>query len=215
MSHEDYDQQRKYMVEQQLAGRNIRSKVALEAMGRVPREEFVPPPYMPHAYEDRPLSIGHQQTISQPYMVAYMTQLLEIGSSDRVLEIGTGSGYQTAVLAELAARVYSLELFPELAGPAMARLTELGYENVEFADGNGYYGWPEAAPFDGILVACCAQRIPEPLIDQLKPGRRMVIPLGAEKGEQHLYCITRKSNGRLVQENLMPVRFVPMLSTHP
>ena len=208
---QDYDQQRSNMVECQLQGRDINSLAVLDAMGRVPRHEFVPPPCMPHAYEDRPLSIGHGQTISQPYMVALMTQLLGINVGDRVLEIGTGSGYQTAILAEMAELVYSVEVFSELIGPARSRLTQLQYGNIDFAQGNGYYGWPELAPFDGILVACCAEYAPEPLLEQLKPGGRLIIPLGCHDGDQHLYTMTRDIEGEILQNKIMPVRFVPML----
>lgn len=211
----DHQALREKMVRTQLRARRILDPRVLRAMAEVPRHAFVPDPQVPHAYEDRPLVIDCQQTISQPYMVAVMTEALQLQPADRVLEVGTGSGYQAAVLASLVEQVYTLERFPELSGPALSRLSSLGYVNVEFAQGDGWFGWLEQAPFDAILVACSTPRIPAPLVEQLRPGRRMVIPIGPESGEQQLVCLTREPDGSTREEILMSVRFVPLLRGIP
>ena len=183
----------------------------LDAMRRILRHEFVPEQLRIHAYEDRPLAIGHSQTISQPYMVAFMTARLDVQPHHRVLEIGTGSGYQTAVLAELAARVFSIEVVDELAGRARETLTRLGYENVDFRTGNGAEGWPEAAPFDRILAACAApEGVPHALFDQLAPGGKALIPVGEVFDRQDLLEVLKRADGTRVDIPLMGVRFVPM-----
>ena len=179
----DQDEQaaaRQSMVEHQLRRRGIRDTRLLAAMETVPRAEFVPSAQRPHAYEDRPLPIGEDQTISQPYIVALMTELLDVKEGDRVLEIGTGSGYQAAVLAELTPHVYTIEIIPTLAERAEETLRRLGYDAVEVMAGDGYLGWPDRAPFDGIIVTCAPEEVPEPLKDQLREGGRMVIPVGPQ-----------------------------------
>ncbi|WP_296900089.1 protein-L-isoaspartate(D-aspartate) O-methyltransferase [Thiohalocapsa sp.] len=182
----------------------------IEALRRVPRHRFVPPGEQRLAYADMPLPIGQGQTISQPYMVALMTALLEVGSGARVLEIGTGCGYQTAVLAELVAQVYSLEVVKPLAEGAARRLAELGYGNVEVRHGDGYAGWPEQAPFDGIIVTAAAPRVPMTLVRQLKPGANLVIPVTRGPG-QVLCVLCGKSNGGVNRRDVLPVAFVPMV----
>jgi protein-L-isoaspartate(D-aspartate) O-methyltransferase len=181
----------------------------MAAMGRVPRHLFVPPEQQPYAYEDRPLAIGHKQTISQPYIVALMTDLLKLGSQDQVLEIGTGSGYQAAVLSELVRSVYTIEIVEPLAVEARQRLARLGYRNVEVRTGDGYKGWEENAPFDAIMVTAGADEIPPPLLRQLKPGGRMVIPVGPTDGIQYLTLIEKQADGSLHSRKVIPVRFVP------
>jgi protein-L-isoaspartate(D-aspartate) O-methyltransferase len=178
MNHDEYRLQRERMVEQQIRRRGVRNPRVLAAMGRVPRERFVPGNLRRCAYGDHPLAIGEGQTISQPYMVALMTELLDPCDTDRVLEVGTGSGYQTAILAELAAEVFTVERIPRLAEEARRRLEALGVENVRFRCGDGTAGWPEEAPFDRIIVTAAAPRLVEPLLDQLAPGGRLVIPVG-------------------------------------
>jgi len=180
----------------------------LEAMRKVPRHEFVPSIQRHAAYRNRPLSIGDAQTISQPYIVALMTDLLEIGASDRVLEIGTGSGYQAAVLAEIAREVYTVEIIESLGRTAAATLDRLGYRNVHTRIGDGYRGWPEAAPFDAVIVTAAPDHIPAALIEQLKPQGRMVIPVG--KGDQALMVVTKNADGTTFNEEIVPVRFVPL-----
>jgi protein-L-isoaspartate(D-aspartate) O-methyltransferase len=187
--------------------RGVRDRAVLEAMRRVPRHLFVPADEIRHAYEDRPLPIGHEQTISQPYIVASMTELAGVGPGSRVLEVGTGSGYQTAILAELGAEVWSIEIVEPLLRRAAAILARLGYDRVHLAIGDGYGGWPEAAPFDAVLVAAAPPRVPEPLMEQLAPGGRLVIPVGDE--QQELTVIQRGPDG-FVQRTVYPVRFVPM-----
>src|SRR5215510_12545901 len=205
----DFAAQRQRMVQQQLKGRDIKDERVLAAMAKVPREEFVPADERGEAYEDGPLPIGHGQTISQPYIVAFMTEQLRLKPSDRVLEIGTGSGYQAAILATLVAEVYSIEIVGPLAKDAQATLQHLGYNNVHVKIGDGYKGWPDAAPFDAIIVTCAPDKVPQPLIDQLKDGGRMVIPVG-ERFAQQLYLLEKK-NGQLKESATLPVRFVPML----
>src|SRR5947208_1615434 len=204
----DFAAQRQRMVERQLKARDIKDERVLAAMGRVPREEFVPADERGEAYEDGPLPIGHGQTISQPYIVAFMTEQLRPKPNDRVLEIGTGSGYQAAILAGLVAEVYSIEIIGPLAKDAQATLQRLGYKNVHVKIGDGYKGWPDAAPFDAIIVTCAPDKVPQPLIDQLKDGGRMVIPVG-ERFAQQLYLL-EKNNGQIKESVTLPVRFVPM-----
>ena len=196
------------MVETQIAARGVRDPRVLDAMRKVPRHLFVDPSARGQAYEDHPVPIGNNQTISQPYIVALMTELLELPARARVLEIGTGSGYQSAVLGEIAAEVYSIEILPELAQAAAGKLKELGYTNVEVREGDGYRGWPEHAPFDGIVVTAAPERIPQPLVDQLAVGGRMVIPVGGFF--QELKVFTKEKDGRVSEKDMIPVRFVPM-----
>lgn len=206
----DFAAARERMVERQLAApeRGITDVRVLAVMGKVPRHEFVPAPLRAKAYDDRPLPIGYDQTISQPYIVAFMTEKLEPKPTDRVLEIGTGSGYQAAVLAELVGRVYTIEIVPPLAERAEADLKRLGYTNVVVRQGDGYQGWPDAAPFDAIIVTCAPDHVPRPLVEQLKDGGRMIIPVDSA-GYQELYVL-RKRGHSLEQRAVLPVRFVPM-----
>ena len=205
----DFAAQRQRMVEQQLKPRGIKDDRVLAAMARVPREEFVPADERGDAYEDGPLPIGFDQTISQPYIVAFMTEQLRLRPSDRLLEIGSGSGYQAAVLAELVADVYTIEIVEPLAKTAEATLQRLGYKNVHLRVGDGYQGWPEEAPFDAIIVTCAPDKVPQPLVEQIKDGGRMVIPVG-ERFAQQLYLLEKK-NGQLKESVTLPVRFVPMV----
>ena len=200
---------RQRMVEQQLKPRGIKDERVLAAMGKVPREEFVPADVRRSAYEDGPLPIGYDQTISQPYVVAFMTEQLRPKRSDRVLEIGSGSGYQAAILGELVAEIYTIEIVEPLAKSAEATLQRFGYNNVHIKVGDGYKGWPEEAPFDAIIVTCAPEKVPQPLVDQLKDGGRMVVPVG-ERFAQQLYLLEKK-NGQLKESVTLPVRFVPML----
>jgi protein-L-isoaspartate(D-aspartate) O-methyltransferase len=206
----DFAAQRQKMVQQQLVTRGVNDQRVLAAMAKVPREEFVPPESRPASYEDGPLPIGYGQTISQPYIVAFMTEQLRPNPTDRVLEIGTGSGYQAAILADLVSEVYSIEIVSLLAKNAEETLHRLGYKNINLKIGDGYQGWPEAAPFDAIIVTCAPDKVPQPLVDQLKDGGRMVIPVG-DKFAQQLYLLEKK-NGQLKQSATLPVRFVPMTS---
>jgi protein-L-isoaspartate(D-aspartate) O-methyltransferase len=207
---DSFQEARRSMVVQQLQGRDITDPRVLKAMGTVPRHRFVPEALALQAYQDYPLPIGSGQTISQPYIVALMSQWAEVHPRDKVLEVGTGSGYQAAVLAELADRVFSIEIRPDLARQAAARLNELGYGRVRVRCGDGYQGWPEEAPFDAILVTAAASRVPPALADQLKEGGRLVIPLGSPHGAQTLVK-WRKVQGKLVEEATLPVRFVPLV----
>ncbi len=186
----------------------------LRTLGRVERHRFVPPGQARYAYENRPLPIGHGQTISQPYIVALMTDLLEPDEDDVVLEIGTGSGYQAAVLAELVDHVYSIEIIEVLATSARERLKRLGYGNVTTRLGDGYYGWEEHAPFDSIIVTAAASHVPPPLIEQLKPGGRMVIPVGAQFMTQLLLLLEKDADGKIVTRQIGAVRFVPLTGEH-
>ena len=206
----DFAAPREQMVKQQLAApdRGITDSAVLAVMGKVPRQAFVPPSLRGRAYEDNPLPIGYDQTISQPFMVAFMTEKLEPKPTDKVLEVGTGSGYQAAVLAGLVKTVYTIEIVEPLAQRAEKTLKLRGYSNVMTRSGDGYKGWPEAAPFDAVIVTCAPDRIPQPLVDQLKEGGRMVIPVGTT-GHQTLYVLHKK-NGKLDQRAVVPVRFVPM-----
>jgi protein-L-isoaspartate(D-aspartate) O-methyltransferase len=199
--------EREAMVREQIEARGVRAAAVLRAMRKVPRHEFVPPASRRAAYDDYPLPIGHGQTISQPYIVALMTELAGLTPKSRVLEIGTGSGYQAAVLAEMAAEVYTIEIIPELAQRAEHDLARLGYKNIHGRAGDGYLGWPEAAPFDAIVVTAAPGKIPPPLLAQLKVGGRLVIPVG--EWQQELMVVTRTAQG-YAEETVIPVRFVPM-----
>jgi protein-L-isoaspartate(D-aspartate) O-methyltransferase len=194
------------MVEEQLQRRGIRSATVLDAMRTVPRHEFVPGEFAAFAYADRPLPIGHDQTISQPFIVAYMTEALGVERHHRVLEIGTGSGYQAAVLGRLAREVYTIEIVPELARSAAATLKRLGYTNVHVRAGDGYAGWPEHAPFPRIMVTAAPDHVPQPLVDQLAPGGRMVIPVG---DRQQWMTILERTAAGIVQRRTLRVQFVP------
>ena len=196
------------MVEQQLKPRGIRDERVLAAMAKVPREEFIPENERPQAYADSALPIGHDQTISQPFIVAFMTEQLHPQPSDRVLEIGTGTGYQTAILAELVKDDYTIEIVEPLAKEASARLARLDYKNAHVKIGDGYQGWPEVAPFDAIIVTCAPDKVPLPLTQQLKDGGRMIVPVGSGI-DQQLYLLEKK-NGELAQRAILPVRFVQM-----
>ncbi len=200
---------RQQMVDTQIRAREVRSEAVLQAMARVPRHLFVPESQRPYAYEDRPLPIGRGQTISQPYIVGYMTDVLQLGPAHRVLEIGTGSGYQAAVLAEIATHVYSIEIVPELAEGARRALTEAGYRNVDVRTGNGYLGWPDRAPFDRIIVTAAPPTIPNALVDQLAVGGIMVVPVGTDY--QEIVVITKTATG-VTEKRTIPVRFVPMVT---
>lgn len=199
------------MVRKQIAARGITNPRVLEAMGRVPRHEFVPAELRSRAYEDGPLPIGHGQTISQPYIVAFMTEALDPKPTDRVLEIGTGSGYQAAVLAGLVAEVRSIELVEPLARRAETDLKRLGLASVKVRCGDGYLGWPEAAPFDAIIVTCAPEEVPPALVAQLKTGGRMIVPVGSQWGAQDLVLL-RKTPAGLEKKAVLPVRFVPMVA---
>lgn len=200
--------ERHAMVEEQIVARRIADQRTLSAMRRVPRHRFVPRELSHRAYEDGPLPIGHGQTISQPFIVAYTTEHAQIKPGTKVLEIGTGSGYQAAVAAEAGADVYSIEIVPELAERARAALHDSGYGRVHLRTGDGYKGWPEEAPFDVIIVTAAPDVVPPPLIEQLKEGGRMIIPVGPQRGVQELRLIT-KSGGKVREEALLPVAFVP------
>jgi protein-L-isoaspartate(D-aspartate) O-methyltransferase len=201
---------RQRMVDAQLAcpGRDIRNRRVLAAMAKVPRHEFVPADLRHLAYTDGPLPIGFGQTISQPYIVAFMTEILDPQPTDRVLEIGTGSGYQAAVLAELVRDVYTIEIVEPLARRAETDLRRVGYGNISVRAGDGYQGWPEQAPFDAVIVTCAPENVPQPLIDQLKDGGRMIIPV--ELGGLQELVLLEKQGGQLTRRAVLPVRFVPM-----
>jgi protein-L-isoaspartate(D-aspartate) O-methyltransferase len=196
-----------------LGRRDLHPQVA-EALRKVPRHEFVSEEQRSYAYDNRPLPIGHGQTISQPYIVAIMTELLDLHPGAKVLEIGTGSAYQAAVLSEIAADVYTIEIVPPLAEAAQQRLQRLGYGNVHTRTGDGYYGWQEAAPFDAIVVTAAASHIPPPLIKQLKPGGRMLIPVGDRFNVQQLVLVEKDANGKVITRQLLPVAFVPLTGDH-
>jgi protein-L-isoaspartate(D-aspartate) O-methyltransferase len=202
-----FEARRLRMVERDIAARGVTDAAVLRAMRTVPRHRFVPAALEDLAYADRPLPIGEGQTISQPYIVALMTELAHVGPDDRVLEVGTGSGYQAAVLAQIAREVFTIEILAPLAAQAGARLRELGYENLRTRVGDGYRGWPEAAPFDAIVVTAAPPDVPPPLLDQLALGGRLVLPVGA--GDQELVVVERTAGG-FVRHRSIPVRFVPM-----
>jgi protein-L-isoaspartate(D-aspartate) O-methyltransferase len=204
-----YEKKRRRMVTEQLASRDISDPRVLEVMGKIPRHLFVSPAYRDLAYEDYPLPIGEQQTISQPYIVALMTQCLGLKGGERVLEIGTGSGYQAAVLSALAGQVLSIEIHESLAALAARTLSQLGYKNVQIKSGDGYLGWPEMAPFDAIIVTCAAGHVPPALFEQLREGGRLIIPIGSTLAGQTLTLVT-KEKGKPRQTRILGVRFVPM-----
>ena len=207
---DDFGRKREAMVREQLITRGISDPEVLSVFRKVPRHAFVPQQYLRSAYSDQPLPIGEGQTISQPYIVAYMTEILDLKPGKKVLEIGTGSGYQAAILAEMGAEVYSVELIKPLGENAGKILTSLGYTNIRLKTGDGYSGWPEYAPFDAILVTCSPSEIPSPLKEQLAEGGKMIIPVGEQFIVQYLYLLEKK-NGKIRQKNVMPVRFVPMV----
>lgn len=190
------------------------SDAVISAMGKVQRHKLVPPPELPFAYENRPLPIGYGQTISQPYIVALMTELIAPDADDVILEVGTGSGYQAAILAELVNRVYSIEIIAALAIRAEQDLENLGYRNITTKLGDGYFGWEEHAPFDGIVVTAAATHVPPPLIDQLKPGGRMVIPVGGRFMTQQLLLLEKTAGGEIITRQIAAVRFVPLTGEH-
>ncbi|MCW1926568.1 protein-L-isoaspartate(D-aspartate) O-methyltransferase [Luteolibacter arcticus] len=197
------------MVAEQIERRGVKDPRVLEAMRKVPRHEFVPEDQRHEAYDDRPLPIGHGQTISQPYIVAFMTEALGLKGTEKVLEVGTGSGYQAAVLSGLAKEVFTIEIVEPLGKQAAEVLKKLGYKNVSVRTGDGYRGWREEAPFDAIIVTCAPDAVPEPLVHQLAEGGRMIIPVGPEGKTQQLVLL-KKRHGKLHQQEILPVRFVPM-----
>ena len=200
--------QREQMVTNQIQLRGMDHKSTLNAMGVVPRHLFVPENLQDNAYDDRPLPIGHGQTISQPYIVAYMTSIINPKPDFKILEIGTGSGYQAAILSEIVDSVFTMEIIPELYQSASARISELGYDNIKIKFGDGYYGWPEHGPYDAIVVTAAAEFVPPPLIEQLKEGGKMIIPVGSPFMVQSLILVNKKKD-RITTTNLMSVRFVP------
>lgn len=205
-----WSEARRRMIDEQLRSRGIRDERVLAAMGEVPRHLFVPAENQAAAYADTPLPIGHGQTISQPYIVGFMSEALQIEASHKVLEIGAGSGYQAAILGRLAGQVYTIELVPELAERARAALAAQGFDNVHVRAGDGYQGWPEHAPFDRIMVTAAPEEVPQALVDQLAPGGRMVVPVGPQFGDQELRILTKTETGVMTERSL-PVRFVPMI----
>ncbi len=209
-----YAEARQRMVAEIMAW-GIDDPAVLETMGRVPRHEFVPAEFLSQAYDNHPLPIGYGQTISQPYIVALMTQVLDIRPGDRVLEIGTGSGYQAAILADMGAEVYTIEIIGPLADTAADRLARLGYKNVQVRHTDGYFGWPDAAPFFNIIVTAAPDHVPQPLLDQLDVGGTMVIPVGPPGGFQELWRLTRESEKKFQSASLGGVRFVPFVREEP
>jgi protein-L-isoaspartate(D-aspartate) O-methyltransferase len=208
---EDFEKLRKRMVTTQLAARGIHDPAVLEAMGKVPREKFIPEDKERYAYEDAPLPIAQGQTISQPYIVALMSEALDLSPEAKALEIGTGSGYAAAVLSRIADQVFTVERHPELARYAKSRYQQLGYTNIQVHVGDGTRGWEEHAPYDGIVVTAGGPAIPQPLLEQLKVGGRLVMPVGVEFNAQQLLLVTRTSTEEYQQENLGSVRFVPLI----
>ncbi len=204
-----YKKLRNLMVVEQIESRGIKNKRVLKAMRTVPRHLFVPESLRNLSYIDRPLPIGEEQTISQPYIVALMTELIEPEKNDRILEIGTGSGYQAAVLAEFCKEVYTIEIIESLANSAEMRLKSMGYENIKVRHGDGFQGWEKHAPFNGIIVTAAPEKVPPPLLEQLAEGGRMIIPVGSQWMWQELYLI-KKIKGKIIKEKIAPVRFVPM-----
>ncbi len=205
---------RRAMVHDQIIRRGIGDRSVIQAMMSVPRHHFVPKGQISSAYDDMPLPIGYGQTISQPYIVAYMTEVLNLKRENTVLEVGTGSGYQAAILSPLVKKVYSIEIIPELARVAATCLKKLGYNNIEVVTGDGYYGWADRAPFDAIIVTAAAGHIPPPLLKQLKNGGRLVIPVGGAFMVQNLVLVVKDNEGKITTQNLMPVRFVPLTGKH-
>ena len=208
-----FENSREKMIEKQIMARGIKDEKVLRVMRRVPRHEFVPDNYKSRAYDDTPLPIGLGQTISQPYIVALMTDLLQLKKGAKALEVGTGSGYQAAVLSELTDEIYTIEIFEELGEAAKKRLKKLEYTKVKVKIADGYYGWEKYAPFDAIIVTCAAGYVPPPLIHQLKEGGRMCIPVGGPFQVQTLMLIEKKE-GKIISKSILPVRFVPMLGKH-
>ncbi len=208
---DSYEIKRKIMVKDQIKRRGVEDKLVLKAIQKVEREKFVPEKYHALAYTDGPLPIGYKQTISQPYIVAYMTEHLQVDKQHKVLEIGTGSGYQAAVLAEMAKHVFTIEIIPELAESAEKVLDEIGYKNITVRAGDGYKGWPEEAPFDRIMVTAAPTKIPEKLVEQLAPNGRMILPVGEDVLSQYLWVIKKNKKGVVTKEKILPVRFVPMV----
>ena len=207
----NFDHLRKLMIKNQLQSRGIRDDAVLKVMRSVERHNFVPENYRDRAYSDGPLPIGHGQTISQPYIVAFMTEQLQVSSQHKVLEIGTGSGYQAAILGELAKHVFTIEIIPELAEGAKNILNHLSYKNITVRAGDGYKGWPEEAPFERIMVTAAPAEVPQTLVDQLAPGGRMILPVGAQFLVQYLWVIEKDDQGTVTKEKILPVRFVPMV----
>ena len=193
-----------------MTGRSTLDDHVLDAMSRVPRQRFVRKNFRSHAYDNSPLPIGKGQTISQPFIVALMTDLVAPKRDDKVLEVGTGSGYQTAVLAEMVDQLYTIEIIPKLAERSQRLLDKQGYSNINYRIGNGYFGWPEEAPFDAIMVTAAAEEIPQPLIDQLAPGGRLVLPVGKRHYAQDLMLLQKDQSGQVHTSNLLPVSFVPL-----
>ena len=210
-NYKDYEELREAMVKTQIESRGVKDEDILSVMQNVPRHLFIDESLWPKAYSDGPLPIGHGQTISQPYIVAFMTELLRPDTHHMVLEIGTGSGYQAAVLAKLVHHVYTIEIVPELGRNAKTTLKRLSYDNISVRVGDGYKGWPEEEPFDRIIVTAAPEKVPEALIDQLKPGGRMVLPVGPRWWGQDLLVIEKDDRGKVVRKNTIPVRFVPMI----
>ena len=206
-----FTHQRKRMVKEQIAYRGVTDKGVLVALETVPRHLFIPEGNRSYSYYDQPVPIGFGQTISQPYIVAFMTELLKLGKDDVVLEVGTGSGYQAAILSKLVKQVYTIEIIEELGKETAKRLKTMGYNNVEVKVGDGYKGWPEHAPFDAIIVTAAAEHVPQPLVDQLKPGGRLVIPVGGVYEVQDLMLITKDASSKVLKESIIPVRFVPLI----
>lgn len=203
-----FKEKREILVDQTIAKRGVKDKAVLKAMKTVPRHLFVPEGSISRAYEDRPMGIGYGQTISQPYIVAYMTEVIQPKAGHKVLEVGTGSGYQAAVLAELVKDVYTIEIIPELGNASAATLKKLDYKNVNVKISDGYFGWPEHAPFDAIVVTAAAEFVPPPLIEQLKEGGRMIIPIGSPYMNQTLMLVEKKG-AKITTKSLLPVVFVP------
>ena len=208
---DSYEIKRKSMVEDQIEKRGVKDEDVLMAVRKVEREKFVPKKYIDLAYSDRPLPIGYKQTISQPYIVAYMTEQLQVEKSHKILEIGTGSGYQAAVLAELSNHIFTIEIIPELAEGSDKVLKELGYQNITVRSGDGYKGWPEEAPFDRIIVTAAPEKIPEKLVEQLGPNGRMILPVGESIFAQYLWLVQKDNEGIVTKEKILAVRFVPMV----
>jgi protein-L-isoaspartate(D-aspartate) O-methyltransferase len=209
-----YERSRQAMVSLQIEARDISDSAVLAAMRKVPRHEYVPSEDRDYAYEDHPLPIGHEQTISQPFIVAYMTALLRLKPGDRVLEIGTGSGYQAAVLAEIAGEVVSIEIVDALARSAAERLDRLGYRNITVISGDGYFGWQERAPYDAIIVTAAPDEVPPRLVEQLRRGGRMAIPVGPSRWGQSLQLIEKLDDGSIKTSDMLPVAFVPLTGEH-
>jgi protein-L-isoaspartate(D-aspartate) O-methyltransferase len=207
--------ERERMVRDQIASRGIKNPAVLQAMRMTPRHAFAPREVRPFAYEDHPIPIGYGQTMSQPYIVAFMSEALDVRKEHRVLEIGTGSGYQAAILSVLAKEVYTMEIVPELARSAAETLKLLGYTNVFVREGDGYQGWPQKAPFDRIVLTAAPPELPQILVNQLKPGGRLLAPIGRTVFDQEILLVEKASDGRISRRSLIPVRFVPMVKPSP